>query len=199
MPVTVQATRYWAKLCCVGDQQWHDLSRATASHCHHWSASRSLAAGDPISPRVGASTSCLNNMKQLGVAIANYESTRKHFPPGAIWDRWPPPDKRRRHGPILVQLLPYVEQQAIYDAFDFKKLSIDGAFFPGGTERIGSSVIDTYQCPSDDHNGLFENKLYGFVGVHNYSASNGPTEVYDNPLCSCVHPWRSFEMRRSTI
>jgi prepilin-type processing-associated H-X9-DG protein len=138
--------------------------------------------------------SCLNNMKQLGIAIANYESTKKQFPPGAIWDRWLPPDKRRRHGSILVHLLPYIEQQAIYDAFEFQQLSIDGQFFPGGAERIGSHAVDTYRCPSDNHNGMFENHLYGNVAVHNYAASNGPTEVYNNDLCPCVHPWKSLEM-----
>jgi prepilin-type processing-associated H-X9-DG protein len=138
--------------------------------------------------------SCLNHMKQLGIAVANYESAKKVYPPGAIWDRWPPPDKRRRHGSILVHLLPYIEEQPVFDAFDFKQVSIDGAFFPGGTERIGSHVIATYLCPSDDHNGMFQNDLFGYVAIHNYAASNGPTEVYDNPNCSCVHPWKSLEM-----
>jgi prepilin-type processing-associated H-X9-DG protein len=131
----------------------------------------------------------VNNLKQCGVAIANYESAKKTFPPGAIWDRWEDEDKRRRDGSLLVHLLPFIEQQALYDAFDFKELKIDGAFFPGTGERIGSRIIETYICPSDDHNGTF-----GWAAVHNYAASNGPTQVYDNPLCSCPHPWRDFEM-----
>ena len=133
--------------------------------------------------------SCLDHLKQIGIAIANYESTKKVYPPGAIWDRWPPPDKRRRHGSILVHLLPFIEKQSIYDAFDFRQLSIDDAYFPGTSERIASRIIDTYLCPSDDHNGMF-----GYVAVHNYAASNGPTELYDNPTCSCVHPWKTLAM-----
>src|SRR5215207_233463 len=62
-------------------------------------------------------SSCLNHLKQLGAAIANHESAKKRFPTGAIWDRWGPETKRRRHGLILVRLLPYVEEQATYDAF----------------------------------------------------------------------------------
>lgn len=134
-------------------------------------------------------TTCLNNMKQLGLAIANYESTHENYPPGAIWDRWNPPDERRRHGSILVHLLPYMEQQALYDAFDFTQLSIDDAFLPGTGERIGARIIESYICPSDDHNGMF-----GYVAVDNYSASNGPTEVYDNPNCSCNYPWKKYIM-----
>jgi prepilin-type N-terminal cleavage/methylation domain-containing protein/prepilin-type processing-associated H-X9-DG protein len=128
--------------------------------------------------------SCQNNLKQIGLAIQNYESAKKVYPPGAVWDRWRPPDKRRRHGSILVHLLPYIEQQSLYDAFDFNQLNIDTAVIPGTNSRIGATEIETYLCPSDDHDGTVAG-----VAAHNYSASNGPTEVYDNPNCSCATPY----------
>lgn len=134
--------------------------------------------------------SCLNNLKQIGLGIANYQSSEKVFPPGAIWDRWPPHDRRRRHGSMLVHLLPYIEQQALYDAFDFEQLNIDFAVFPATNIRIGSQIIPAYVCPSDDHNGIFAG-----MAVHNYAASNGPTGVYDNPNCSCANPYdKRFEL-----
>src|SRR5688572_23084703 len=47
-------------------------------------------------------SSCLNNLKQIGIGIINYESAKDQFPPGAIWERWRvPEEKRRRHGSIL--------------------------------------------------------------------------------------------------
>ena len=63
--------------------------------------------------------SCANHLKQIGLAINNYESAHKVFPPGARWDRHSPEGKRKRRGSILVFLLPYVEQETLYDAFDF--------------------------------------------------------------------------------
>ena len=135
---------------------------------------------------------CANNLKQIGVAVHNYESDRKAYPPGARWERYAPEGKRRRHGSALVHLLPYVEQQALYDAFDFKQLSIDKAVFPGTNRRIGAEIIQTYLCPSDEHDGQFQG-----IAVHNYAASNGPTEVYDNPACSCgqyATDWKPYEM-----
>ena len=146
-------------------------------------------------------TNCLNNLKQIGIAIVNHESAKEVYPPGAIWDRWPPPDKRRRHGSMLVHLLPYIERQALYDAFDFNQLDIDFAVFPGTNTRIASQIIETYICPSDDHNGTFtgpgNEHNSAFVGraSHNYSASNGPTGVYDNPNCSCAIPYdKNYEL-----
>lgn len=127
-------------------------------------------------------SSCMNNLKQIGVAISNYDSEKKVFPPGAIWERWRPEKKRRTHGSMLVAILPYIEQQEIYDAFDFSKLSIDKQKFPGTSTEIGSTQITTYICPSDD-----DDAMYGQRAIHNYSASNGPTEVYDNVGCSCNH------------
>jgi len=136
--------------------------------------------------------SCSNNLKQIGLGVNNYESARKFYPPGALWERHSPEDRRRRHGSALIHLLPYIEQQALFDAFDFKQRVIDGAVFPGTNRRIGEETISMYICPSDSSDGQFEG-----TGVHNYAASNGPTEVFDNPSCSCVdyaNRWKKFEL-----
>src|SRR5215211_6267199 len=63
---------------------------------------------------------CVNNMKQIGLAIQNYELTNKFLPPGAIWDHF-----LRGKGSTLVYILPFIEQQALYDQFDFTKFTID--------------------------------------------------------------------------
>lgn len=134
-------------------------------------------------------SACVNNLKQLGVAVFDYEAAREVFPPGARWGRHAPPGKRKRHGSALVHLLPYLEQQALYEAFDFSKRSIDDAVFPGTTRMIGATPVPVFVCPSDEYDGFFDS-----IAVHNYAASNGPTEVYDNPNCSCDHPWQEYEL-----
>jgi prepilin-type N-terminal cleavage/methylation domain-containing protein len=52
---------------------------------------------------------CSNNLKQIGLAIHNYENTYGYLPPGmdAQWT-----------GP-LVKLLPYLEQNSLYQGWRF--------------------------------------------------------------------------------
>jgi prepilin-type N-terminal cleavage/methylation domain-containing protein/prepilin-type processing-associated H-X9-DG protein len=126
---------------------------------------------------------CANNLKQIGVGVHSYEGTHKHYPPGAIWSN----TSSVRKGSILVHLLPYIEQEQTYDAIDFTQTSIDNSVFPGTMTKIATAQISTYICPSDP-----PDQLYWGLAPHSYAASRGPTEVYDNPSCSCSHPWQSL-------
>jgi len=56
---------------------------------------------------------CTNNLKQLGLAIHNYENTFRGYPPSGTG---PPGTWPIRHS-LLSFLLPYLEQQAIYDQY----------------------------------------------------------------------------------
>src|SRR5512136_760636 len=52
---------------------------------------------------------CVNNLKQIGLACMNYESTHACLPPGtkgSLWGTW------------MVFVLPFVEQQALYNAWN---------------------------------------------------------------------------------
>src|SRR3954451_4121361 len=65
---------------------------------------------------------CVNNLKQLGLAAANYHSTNDCFPPGAL------PAIRAGSGALVgpysswscfAQMLPSMEQQALYNAINW--------------------------------------------------------------------------------
>ena len=127
---------------------------------------------------------CSNNLKQIGLAVHAYVDVNRKLPAGGIWS-----PSGLGKGSILVHLLPFVEEKTIFDAFDFKIANTDGSFFPGTATLIGSATISTYVCPSDDSNALVAG-----LAKHNYAASRGPTEVYDNPSCSCTHPWQALAM-----
>src|SRR5689334_19339054 len=60
-----------------------------------------------------ARAQCQNNLKQIGLATHNYESTYKYLPPaGAKWEGNTPPS-------MVVIILPYVEQANLYNLFNF--------------------------------------------------------------------------------
>ena len=55
-------------------------------------------------------TECTNNMKQIGLALHNYHGPHRTFPPGGMVSNGLS---------YIVMLLPYMEQKALYDRFDF--------------------------------------------------------------------------------
>jgi prepilin-type N-terminal cleavage/methylation domain-containing protein/prepilin-type processing-associated H-X9-DG protein len=87
-------------------------------------------------------TQCSNNLKQLGLALANYESAHRVFPPGRI------------NFPMVfsaqAQLLPYIENEAVGGMLNF---SVAPSFTIGGptTENstAGAAVVRSFLCPSD--------------------------------------------------
>ena len=64
---------------------------------------------------------CSNNLKQVGLAVATYESATGVLPPGGMWRGPPPSNAWIRKGSIFVHLLPYLEFQHVYDMIDFSK------------------------------------------------------------------------------
>jgi len=127
-------------------------------------------------------TECANNLRQIGVAVSNFESTHGYLPAGAEWE-----EGKIARGSALIFILPYLDETVIYQAYDFKKENVDDEVYPGTNRRIGATSIPTYVCPSDTYESVE-------WPLHNYSASRGPTDVGDNPDCFCDFPWRKFAM-----
>src|SRR5215471_10258257 len=67
---------------------------------------------------------CVKNMKQLGLAIHNYHSIHNAIVPGRIWKplpngNFPTTFSGTPDTPWSVLILPQLEQQTLYDAFNF--------------------------------------------------------------------------------
>ena len=107
---------------------------------------------------------CVNNLKQMGVALQNYHDAIGVFPPAALM--YAPYDigtncastgngMSRSHG-LFTYILPYVEQGNLYNAvnFSFSAGSVSGSLqfgvLPGAVQFTAfSTVVNTYVCPSD--------------------------------------------------
>jgi prepilin-type N-terminal cleavage/methylation domain-containing protein/prepilin-type processing-associated H-X9-DG protein len=128
---------------------------------------------------------CVNNLKQIGLALHNYESANGGFPTagqGSMYDNVPIPDTMYVDGTgFHARILPFIEQGAIYNAinFNFPEYNhISGVNYTGF-----SAVVNTFLCPSavrepgggrdakGDPNGApFENAGPGY-GVNDYFAT----------------------------
>ncbi len=95
-------------------------------------------------------TQCVNNLKQVGLALHNHHDTYKRFPPGAAQDQ--PPFSSQVNGPNdwgsswMVYLLPYVEQSAMYDKWQFSGSS--GVFNANNLALRTGASMEGFQCPS---------------------------------------------------
>src|SRR5262245_65801555 len=97
---------------------------------------------------------CANNLKQLGLAAHNFESTNGALPYGK---------HRFSHCGPLVVLLPYLEQENLFRLIDprvYQLVPPNGtnplmgasdwinAFFPA-TYDVSRNRVKTFECPSD--------------------------------------------------
>lgn len=128
----------------------------------------------------GRRSSCINNLKQIGLSLHNYELTQRALPPGARYID----GGDIKQGSVYVYLLPYLEEYALYDLFDLTADNIDDTTLEGSSELAAATTLNVLTCPSDNREPLYEGRY-----AHNYSASRGPTQVWWNSKCLCDHPW----------
>jgi prepilin-type N-terminal cleavage/methylation domain-containing protein/prepilin-type processing-associated H-X9-DG protein len=83
-----------------------------------------------------ARTQCQNNLKQIGLALHNYESTFSAFPPGRT-DAVPP-----KHGWVAF-ILPYLEQDNIFKIYNFNVDWNNSANYPAIQLQLA-----VFNCPS---------------------------------------------------
>jgi prepilin-type N-terminal cleavage/methylation domain-containing protein/prepilin-type processing-associated H-X9-DG protein len=107
-----------------------------------------------------ARMSCSNNLKQIGLAIFNYESTYSKFPAAYNLLKVPDTDANAKFAgsrvglSLLANLLPYVEQNALYTQLnpsvsEFNTVNIPPNGPHAGVNAAYSTVVKTYICPSD--------------------------------------------------
>jgi prepilin-type N-terminal cleavage/methylation domain-containing protein/prepilin-type processing-associated H-X9-DG protein len=88
---------------------------------------------------------CQNSLKQIGLALHHFECARGHFPPGSVSGPFPAAGvtDKSRHG-WVVYLLPFLEEQALYDQYRWDR---DAG---GGSDSAGARTVQMklLQCPS---------------------------------------------------
>jgi prepilin-type N-terminal cleavage/methylation domain-containing protein/prepilin-type processing-associated H-X9-DG protein len=127
---------------------------------------------------------CENNLKQMGLAAQNFHSVYQHFPygksSGMQMARW------SAHS----QLLPFLEQNNVYNALNFNfppdmgDMTFDGTGCPPYTNPNGinaacNTVIKGFHCPSDPASDLVVSPDGITYPGNNYWANMGTTFMCD--------------------
>jgi type II secretory pathway pseudopilin PulG len=99
---------------------------------------------------------CQNNLKQLALAVLNYESAKKIFPPSGQWadglDAKAYNYSPRIYANWLTLTLPYAEMQTLYNSIDHTLPMTD----PKNRQARGTR-ISFMECPSDLGHETFYN------------------------------------------
>jgi hypothetical protein len=116
----------------------------------------------------GRRMTCQTNLARIGMALADYESAYDVLPPGTI-DKHGPIDNR----PVgcemswLAQILPYLDEKAVYDRIDFSA----GAYDPKNA-AAREIPIALFSCPS--YSGP---RQIGLGVVSNYAGCQNDVEA----------------------
>ncbi len=84
---------------------------------------------------------CTSNLKQIGIALHNFHDANNAFP--AARDAYPYSFAPHAH------LLPYVEQQGVYQLIDFTGANGATSTYKGVNAAPAAIFVAVYTCPSD--------------------------------------------------
>jgi prepilin-type N-terminal cleavage/methylation domain-containing protein/prepilin-type processing-associated H-X9-DG protein len=128
---------------------------------------------------------CSNNLKQIGLALHNYENTHGVFPPGQIHTHPTAGEPGKTVWGIC--LLPYLEQTNLANRYDTNVLQTANMprLAPRNLEVI-QTVVQTYLCPTDPNQNRLENPGTGSMlnvrlATSSYKAMSGASPYGFSP------------------
>ncbi len=138
---------------------------------------------------------CVNNLKQLGLGVHNYNSANGVFPPlmsNFANPGYGSPVQSTGEWPLswAVALLPFMEQQQLFNAANY----IGGAFNAANQNTLSASKVATLICPSESIkvgpwlSTAYCNYAANFGGPASISAQSGPIVNMVNTTqgtCAC--------------
>ncbi|MGV3485759.1 MAG: DUF1559 domain-containing protein [Planctomycetaceae bacterium] len=123
--------------------------------------------------------SCMNSVSQIGLAMHNFEFGREHLPSGVISEEGPiRSEELGQHVSWTTQILPYIEQQAVFNHFDPEA----GTYAPVNRE-VREMVISVFTCASNPFAFATIDQKLGlshYAGCHHDSES--PIDADNNGL-----------------
>lgn len=117
-------------------------------------------------------TQCKSNMKQIALALHNYESTHGRFPIGVLGASGTSSNTNQLTT-WQTMILPFVDQTPLYNQYNFN-VAFDNAL--NATNVI--AIIPTYKCASQPIEGVIDSKF----GFSHYGGNAGTTPGANNGI-----------------
>jgi len=145
---------------------------------------------------------CVNNLKQIGLAIHNYVSANEAIPPAATFRLG---DPYYQDQGVLCRILPFLEQQADYNSINFnygvRGISpgqpwnappMDEEGWAGdwgrGNATANITYVNAFLCPSDGNNGgnnrFFINGERRLISTTNYYYNVGLSRFFNGGVAN---------------
>jgi len=128
-------------------------------------------------------TSCTNNLKNLGLAALNFHDTQKHLPTS----NRPPGATTNPRFAWATLMLPYFEQQNLYDLYDFKSnwSSPTAANGKSPNANLVKQRLSVFECPSvPDDDRLDGDSQWTTQGYSDWMASRCAAPTDYSPICN---------------
>ncbi|SFI86466.1 DUF1559 domain-containing protein [Planctomicrobium piriforme] len=159
-------------------------------------------------------TQCKNNLKQIGLAMHNYESSLRVFPPASttipgdtkgvwVYSAGSPGVNVTQHLHSFASLiLPYLDQATMSNQLDYNKSALDIANRP-----IAEMILPAYRCPSYNGSEYSAEAKYTAISpkfaIRNYAAMASTvttlmSEAYGYKPDGAIYPGRSTKIRDIT-
>ncbi len=129
-------------------------------------------------------TQCMNGLKQLGLAAQNYMSAKKDVLPAGFYHEG---NTSSGDGDtFFVHLLPYMEEQTVYDRWDFTNRANNSAT----PDSPAAALIPSLICPSDNMEqkviffgaavttGGYNMAYRGYFAVTSYAGNHGSRNYF---------------------
>jgi prepilin-type N-terminal cleavage/methylation domain-containing protein len=147
-------------------------------------------------------TTCVNNLKQMGLGAANHESAKGYFPPGRLDPDWSEngtvktgytnynavqqnASTRTGFYSVHIWLLPYMEQGNIFNQINFKVGQVLQMTTGGGTTPLNinykayANAAGIFICPSDGNTGRI-------ISENNYRSNFGGSTPFGGDASPAV-------------
>ncbi len=131
---------------------------------------------------------CKNNLKQYGLALANYHDVYNIFPIGSDTLRvWWGAGSTSNYLNWQARILPQIDQAPLYNQINWAMNDAADQILADG-QKVQAHVMPYALCPSDGH--MIQNPIWGQVAQTNYCGSMGSQgNVSTNSSCN---QWQQF-------